>query len=348
MRPVSVLHVIPEDGIGGVEVAAKSARDAEALPCRFRLLFILNRTGEVRARHVKGWSNLSWRNLRTYHGAYREMRGSGADVIVFSLWKTLPLLVLARIFLRARLVYFLHLERPTHLVDGLFSRVAIRLADAVWADSEAALVARQVPPAKRPRVISFVTERLEPRPAAGGTIAARFVSWGRLNSQKGLDRAVDLVAVLTGRGIDARLVAYGRDDGFKGSLIAQATRLGIADRVTFPGLIAREDRADAAARHAFFLQLSRFEGMCMAAVEGMQLGLVPVATPVGQMATYVQPGINGIRVDVDDLDAAADEIERLLRDPALYGRLSAAARQHWIDAPVYAEDVCAAAQDLVG
>lgn len=345
MACLSVLHVIPEDGIGGVEVAAKSARDATGTACRVTLLFIFNRTGEVRARHVKGFANLSWRNLHTYVGAYREMRASDAEVIVFSLWKTLPLLVLARLFLRARLVYFLHLERPTHFADGLFSRVAIRLADAVWADSEAAIVARRVPPAKPWRVISFVTERLQAVPRSPPT--ARFVTWGRLSTQKGVDRAVELIAALARRGVDARFTAYGRDDGFKLALVAQAEELGIADRVTFPGLIAREDRARAASEHSFFLQLSRFEGMCMGAVEAMQLGLVPVATPVGQMAHYVQPGENGLLVDVDQLESTAEEIERLLGRPDEFARLSAAARQHWRDAPVYAEDVCAAAHELI-
>jgi glycosyltransferase involved in cell wall biosynthesis len=331
--------------MGGVEVAAKSARDAAGLSCLVRLIFIFNRAGEVRARHVKGLSNLSPRNLRTYRGAYREMRDSNADVLIFSLWKTVPLLILARLFLRVRTVYFVHLERPTHWVDGLVSRMAIHLADAVWADSEAAILARRVPATKQSRVISFVTERLPSvlRPSP----AALFVTWGRLSSQKGLDRALELIARLVRRGVDARFVAFGRDDGFKPALLGQAERLGIADRVSFPGEVARGDRVGVAAPNSFFLQLSRFEGMCMGAVEGMQMGLVPVVTPVGQMAHYVMPGINGVHVDVDDLDSAADAIRSLIDVPDEYLRLSTAARQYWLDAPLYAEDVCAAAHELI-
>lgn len=342
-----VVHVIPEDGIGGVEVAARTARDRDDLGCRVQLLFILNRDGGVRARHVKGLSNLSPRNLSDYRDAWRELRDGGGEVIVFSLWKSVPLMLAARLFLRrARLVYFLHLERPTHAVDGLFSWAAIRLADAVWADSEAAIAARRVPPAKRSRVISFVTERLSP--ASRAPLAARFVTWGRLSAQKGVDRAVELVALLRARGVEATFTAHGRDDGAGAALAAQAERLGVADRVRFPGLLARDGRAGEAAANSFFLQLSRFEGMCMAAVEAMQLGLVPVTTPVGQMRRYVRPGRTGVLVDPDDLPAAADALAALLERPDEYARLADGAQLHWADAPLYAEDVCRAALELLG
>lgn len=341
-----VLHVIPEDGTGGVEVAARMVLGRADLACRFQLLFILNPTGGVRARHVKGLSNLSWTSLSAYRTAFRRMRASDADVMVFSLWKAIPLLILARLFLRARIVYFLHLEIDSHVVDAVLSWIAIRMAHVVWADSEAAIVARGVPASKPSRVISFVTERLAP--AGPGPVEASFVSWGRLNSQKGIDRAVELIALLARRGVNATLHAYGRDDGAKAELVAQAERLGVAERIVLPGVIERDGRARAASHASFFLQLSRFEGMCMGAVEGMQLGLVPVTTATGQMKTYVQPGATGVLVDTDRLDDAADVIEALLADPSRYRALSDGARGYWAAAPLYAEDVCLAARELTG
>ncbi len=342
---VSILHIIPEDGTGGVEIAAKTILSRPDLSCRCELLFILNPTGELRARHVKGISNLSWGSLSAYVHAFRRLRRSRTDVLIFSLWKSVPLLVLARLFLRRRrIVYFLHLEIDSHLLDAIFSRIAIRLADAVWADSEVALVSRGVPATKRQTVISFVTEQLVPRRATA--LDPTFVSWGRLHQQKGVDRAITLIAFLAERGIFATLHAYGRDDGAKDALIAQAIRMGVGDRIHFPGVITPGNRANAASSASFFLQLSRFEGMCMAAVEGMQLGLVPVATPVGQMRRYVEPGRTGILVDPDDLGAAADELVALLNDPDRYSALSLGARAYWSQAPLYADDVCRAATSL--
>ncbi len=344
-RAMKLLHVVPEDGMGGVEVAAKSAAGRPDLGCDVSMLFFLSDRGAARTGLADRLGFLSWRTLSAYPRAFRAIRRRGAEVIVFSLWKSVPLLIAARFLLRARVVYFLHLEVPTHRIDAWLSQLAIRLAHGVWADSEATLRGRGVAAGKPARVISFVTERLEP--IAPPRLAPRFVSWGRLSEQKGLDRAVELIALLAARGVDASFTAYGRDDGERAGLVALAERLGVADRVSFPGQVAREERARAAADNAFFLQLSRYEGMCMGAVEGMQLGLVPVATAVGQMAVYVRDRETGLAVDPADLPRAADALIALLADPDRYAALSQAARRWWRDAPLYAEDVCRAARELV-
>ena len=86
----------------------------------------------------------------------------------------------------------------------------------------------------------------------------------------------------------------------------------------------------------------------MAVVEAMQLGLVPVVTPVGEMGRYCRDGENAIVVDVARLDAAAEQIAALLDEPARYSSMSKAARAIWSDCRLYADDVCAAAQELAG
>ncbi len=332
--------------MGGVEVAAKTARDRVDLDCGVSVLFFLADRGAARTGFTDRLGFLSWRTLSGYPRAFRLIRRSGADVLVFSLWKTVPLLVAARLLLRARVVFFLHLETPTHAVDAWLSRVAVRFAHAVWADSEVTLRARQLPAGKPSRVISFVTEKM----ASVDVVRAepRFVTWGRLSEQKGLDRAVELIALLAERGVNATFHAYGRDDGERDSLVALAQRRGVGERVVFPGEVARNDRPSVAARATFFLQLSRYEGMCMGAVEGMQLGLVPVATPVGQMADYVRDGETGVVVDPSDLPRAADAIIALLARPDRLAALSSAARDRWREAPLYADDLCRAASELFG
>ena len=343
-RRLRLVHVIPEDGTGGVEVAARSMQARRDLACDATVFAILDGPGVARLGWTQRLGLLSWRNLRAYRAAFRALRVARADVLVFSLWKTVPLLLLARLFLRARIVYFLHLERPMHPVDDALSRLAMRVADAVWADCGATLIARRVPPAKPTRVISFVTERLHSSDAR--VPAPRFVSWGRLNAQKGIDRAIELIALLRARGLAAEFHAYGHDDGARETLVAQAERLGVADHVHFPGPIPADARGRVGAGAGFFLQLSRFEGMCMGAVEGMQLGLVPVATAVGQMADYVRDGVTGLIVDPNRLPAAADAIAALLDDPERYRAMSQAVRRRWLDAPLYADDVCQAAGEL--
>jgi glycosyltransferase involved in cell wall biosynthesis len=80
----------------------------------------------------------------------------------------------------------------------------------------------------------------------------------------------------------------------------------------------------------------------------MQLGLVPVVTPVGEVQRYCRDGENAVLVDVNNLDVAADRIVALLGDEKAYARMSKAAHDEWQDCTPYAEDICAAALELAG
>jgi len=337
--PVRIVHLVPADGIGGVETAAKSMVAAGDASCRFSLQFIEPERSAAQGR--PGIASLLGANLR----AFRRVTALDPDVIVCSLWRSVPLALLLRATRRdTKLAFFVHNDVTMHRLDALLSRIAIRAADAIWGDSAATLAARGVPK-DRGHVISFVTDRFA-APNDHDT-APRFVSWGRLTQQKGIDRSIRLIAILAGRGLDVRYDVFGPDGGERANLEALAHDLGLGDRVRFPGPVQRSALPGIAAQYRFFLQLSRSEGMCMAAVEAMQLGLVPVATAVGEMARYVQSGDTGISIDPDRIEAAADAVERLIRDRVAWQRHSDAAARHWLEAPLYAEDVCRAAHALV-
>ena len=339
-RPLRILHLVPADGIGGVESAAKSMFDSYDVSCDFRLLFIEQQSPSKRAKP----------DIFTMFGAnvnaFRQAKAFGPDVIVCSLWRSVPLaLVLRATHRKSKLALFIHNDIAMHPLDTLFTKVAIRAADVVWGDSEATIAARGVP-RDRARVISFVTDRLvapewhNPSP--------RFVSWGRLSHQKGIDRSIRLIAILAARGLDVRYDAYGPDGGALDGLMTLARDLGVENRVRFPGAVLRNELTEIAAQYRFFLQLSRSEGMCMAVVEAMQLGLVPIATKAGEMANYVSCGKTGISVNPDRLEVAADAVQRLIRDEISWRHHSDNAARYWLRAPLYGQDVCDAAHILVG
>jgi glycosyltransferase involved in cell wall biosynthesis len=337
--PVRILHLVPADGIGGVETAARSMIGACGESCQFSLLFIEQDRTSARGR--TGVASLLGDNV----SAFRRATAFDPDVVIGSLWRSVPLALLLRATRRdMKLAFFVHNDVAMHRLDALLSRIAIRAADVVWGDSAATLAARRVP-ADRARVISFVTDRLVAPDRHDS--APRFVSWGRLSHQKGIDRSITLIADLAGRGLDVRYDIYGPDGGEGDNLAALARDLGIDGRIRFRGPVPRSALPEIAARNRFFLQLSRSEGMCMAAVEAMQLGLVPVATAVGEMARYVRSGVTGILVDPDRIEAAAAAVERLIHDEAAWQRHSDAAARHWQASSLYAQDVCRAARALV-
>ncbi|UCC72980.1 MAG: glycosyltransferase [Gemmatimonadota bacterium] len=72
---------------------------------------------------------------------------------------------------------------------------------------------------------------------------------------------------------------------------------------------------------------SRREGFGMSLAEAAAVGRPAVATATRGARAVVEPGVTGSLVAVDDADALADEILRLLDDEALASRLGAAARR---------------------
>ncbi|MBY8823608.1 glycosyltransferase family 4 protein [Sphingomonas colocasiae] len=338
-----IAHIVPADNLGGVETAARSMAESDRLACEFRLHFI---AGETLATRTDRIAPSNGHGIAAFWRAWKRLRGERPDVVIFSLWRSVPLalaLKLARP--KTRIAYFIHSAKVRHVPDAICSWLASRFADQVWCDSQATLDERRDIPARAStHIISFVTSRREPPDQRA--LAARFVSWGRLNPIKGIDDSIRLIARLNSSGVDARFEAWGPDDGDKARLVDLAAELGVADRVAFPGPVARGRIADVAARHSFFLQLSRHEGMGMSVVEAMQLGLVPITTEVGQMAHYVQPRRTGVRVDRARLDLAVDEIVALLADQAAFLDLSRGAYAYWQSAPLYADDVCAGASAL--
>ncbi|MDB4945212.1 MAG: hypothetical protein JWP97_4746 [Labilithrix sp.] len=343
-----VLHVIPADGLGGVESAARSMAMHSHLGCDFRLMPIAWEVTMADATRVIVPRARSF-TPAAYARALGHVLEWRPDVLVTSLWRSVPIALAAKAALpRMKLAHFVHSAFTTNIVDLRLNALAMRAADAIWADSQATLTAR-VPPRfeAKARVISFVTERLASVRPAGRQPRASFVSWGRLHSYKGVDDAVRFIAELVGRGVDARFDVWGPDNGALPGLLAERARLGLEERVHFRGPIDRRDLPRVAAEHDFYLQLSRFEGMAMSVVEAMQLGLVPVVTPVGEMPRYCTDGEDGVVVRPPDFARAAASVLAFLEEPDRYRTASERAAARWRDHALYADDVCSAARDLV-
>ncbi len=341
---VRLFHVVPEDAVGGVEVAARQAQ--KRLGNAFQLHFLkASRTPDACDANVSYGPSNTAIGLRNAIAALRAARTFDPHVIIFSLWKTIFAFLLMRVMLRNRkFVLFLHSDRSTHFFDWLATAIMFALCDVVWADSASALDGRLGPrrSGKPERIISFVLHkpaavaRQEPKPA--------FVYWGRLNKIKAIDKSIDLFSLIAETRPDAEFLIIGPDSGSREELEIQIKSLGLADKVKFTGGLDMPQIVDATVRSAFYLQLSRQEGMAMSVVEAMQLGLVPIVTPVGAIRTYCRDGENAIVFR--DMKAAVLAIDALLGDPERYRQMSASAISQWADAPVYEDEIIAAAGEV--
>lgn len=138
---------------------------------------------------------------------------------------------------------------------------------------------------------------------------------GRLVRQKGFDILIRAHARLIQQGIDHRLLIIGEGEE-RSSLEALARDLGVADSVEMPGFMANPFAALQAAD--VFAFPSRFEGMGVALVEALALGKAVISSDYKSGAAEIlDNGEYGLLVPVEDVEALADGLKRLLLDEAL-------------------------------
>lgn len=113
-----------------------------------------------------------------------------------------------------------------------------------------------------------------------------FVVVARLEPRKGVDLALDALALIPG----VRLAIVG-DGPERARLERQARRLAIGDRVSFLGW-QTDPTPHVAAAHALLVP-SRTEGLSVAALEAMALGRPVVARAVGGLPELVRPALTG-------------------------------------------------------
>ncbi len=151
------------------------------------------------------------------------------------------------------------------------------------------------------------------------------VSVGRLNIPKNFPLLIRAFAKISEKHQDYILKIYGQG-GLLESLKKLTRELGVEKKVEFPGYV--NDIPKALQKASLFVLSSHYEGMPNALAEAMSLGLPCISTdcPVGGPRFLINEEENGILVPVDDDDALADAIERVLNNEDLKEKLGKNAR----------------------
>ena len=147
---------------------------------------------------------------------------------------------------------------------------------------------------------------------------------GRLVPYKGVDVLLEAL-----KGVDAAAFIVG-DGPQRTSLEAQAHRLGIANRVKFPGAVSEQELAALyRACHVFVLpSVTRQEAFGVVQLEAMAAGKPVISTDVGTGVAWVnRHGETGYVVPPGDPVALREAIRRLAGDSALQKSMGDAARR---------------------
>ncbi|MFW5691178.1 MAG: glycosyltransferase family 4 protein [Chloroflexota bacterium] len=159
------------------------------------------------------------------------------------------------------------------------------------------------------------------------------VTVGALSPRKGQDVMVRALPLLKAQYPDVRYVIVGRDrtDGQMTAMLRQlAAASGIADNVIYAGSVEEAEKGAYYALADVCALLSRnthvdVEGFGIVVIEAALCGRTTVGTAGTGVAEAILDGQTGLLVPQDDPQRTAAAIQRLLADPDLRARLSAAA-----------------------
>ena len=333
-----IVHLVPYDGIGGVETAARSMKNVQHEIIDFRVIYIF-RAAVVSSQR---WAAFIPLDLLS---ALSRLVSSHLDVLIVSLWRSAIVGILAKCLKpRLKLVVFIHDTVDAHWLDFILTRLAISFAHEVWADSHASLRQRfsNLTPGKC-RIISFVTRRFEALPVR--EVSPDFIFWGRIHAKKGVDRALWIFAEILKQQSAARFWIIGPDGGVLRFMQHLCRSLGLTDKVFFLGEATIAEIVAHARNASFYIQASEYEGMAMSVVEAMQLGLVPVVTPVGEISSYCSHGVNSLIISSDRQIVA--DVVNLLNDNLNYQAMRVSAIAAWKDRELYHDSVLKACMELL-
>lgn len=162
----------------------------------------------------------------------------------------------------------------------------------------------------------------EPRPV--GRDAPRAVSLGRLAPEKGLDTLVDAWPAVLARHPRARLTLVGEGPE-RPALEARVAARGLAGAVELPG--ATDDPTATLREADLFVHPSREEGMSVALLEAMALGVPVVASAIPGNLRVVTDREHGRLAPPDDPGALAAAVLGQWADPGLALVMARAARR---------------------
>lgn len=161
------------------------------------------------------------------------------------------------------------------------------------------------------------------------------LSVGRLDRIKGADVLVRAASLLAERPqMHVRFVGGEVDADYAAGLRALAAEMGIAEKISWAGVVANDELPWYYAAADLVIVPSYSESFSIAAAEAMACGIPVVASDVPGPASFIEDGVSGRLVPAGDAPGLAGVICELLDDEELrqrlgLGALAAARRMTW-------------------
>ncbi len=189
----------------------------------------------------------------------------------------------------------------------------------------------------------------KPDPLRSGSGILELVCVGRLVAAKGHQILLQALVLLQNRGVQlhATLIGGGPE---RHSLEAFARERLPQGAVVFASALSHPETLELLRKADIFALASFAEGIPVALMEAMSLGLPCVSTHIAGIPELIQSGRDGLLVAPGDAKALADALFELAHDPALRKRLGCSARQRVLteyNLPLNQESLARTLTDLI-
>ncbi len=318
-----VIHLVPADGYGGVEVAAKYAKEIKANKFLFDINYIYD-------------EKITTSNYSTTFNPFIILSSaikilySKPDIIITSLWRAVLAGFIIKFFNKnISLILFIHSETNSHWLDSIITKIGIKICDEIWADSSVSMTKRlkNIKVSKSKKIISFLPRILSKYRDIKKELHPNFIYWGRIGEEKQINISIIIFNKILKFYPHATFKIIGPDGGSKKKLQALTEQLKITKSITWYNELNIEKIISLAKNSSFYIQASKFEGMAVSVAEAMQLGLFPIVTNVGEINKYCKDNENSIIIK--DVNETVKRILKILKSKDEYNRICSNAFNIW-------------------
>ena len=152
----------------------------------------------------------------------------------------------------------------------------------------------------------------------------KLIAVGRLYYQKGIDILINAIAKLHNDGFDNIFILIVGEGAEKVKLEKMAKDLNVCSAVKFLGI--RKDVRSLMMASDIFLMPSRYEGLSIAMIESMAIGLPIIASDAPGLRYYIKNNKNGLMFPSENYVVMAECIKHLTNDKKLREKLGKGAR----------------------
>jgi glycosyltransferase involved in cell wall biosynthesis len=142
---------------------------------------------------------------------------------------------------------------------------------------------------------------------------------GRIQETKGINEIIEAISLLREK-MSFKFILCGTGPQ-KDSMVAACTEIMGAD-FEYKGVVYDKTKTEILMQSDIFILPSYFEGLPMALLETMAVGIVPVVTDVGSIKSVVQHGLNGVIVNKKDVQDLYEKLIEILSDSDVFRILS--------------------------